>query len=305
MYYPSYRMRRLRRTAAIRDLVRETRLQLDDLVYPLFVIAGENIKNPISSMPGCYQLSIGNVLPEVREIVQLGIKAILLFGIPAHKDAAATGAYDGRWQQSLTNLRDKWGSRPGIVYIRFAHEMNGNWYPWSVNAGNKDAFVASWKRFRALQQSIFPAAKLVFSVNRESVGNGLDWRQSFPGPGSVDVLGVDYYNQYPYVGSVADWNRTATETDGYGAPKGLQRHLDFAASVGLPLALSEWNGNADNGDSTVWFQKMHDFLAAHGGSGAGQVLYECLFNTDTDNGRWALYPTGRMPNSAALYRSLW
>jgi porphobilinogen synthase len=116
MYYPSYRMRRLRRTPAIRDLVRETKLQLDDLVYPLFVIAGENIKNPISSMPGCYQLSIGNVLPEVREVVELGIKAILLFGIPAHKDPAATGAYDheGVVQMAIRAIKDEF---PDLVII--------------------------------------------------------------------------------------------------------------------------------------------------------------------------------------------
>ena len=116
MYYPSYRMRRLRRTPAIRDLVRETKLQLDDLVYPLFVIAGENVKNPISSMPGCYQLSIGNVLPEVREVVELGIKAILLFGIPAHKDPAATGAYDheGIVQMAVRAIKDEF---PDLVVI--------------------------------------------------------------------------------------------------------------------------------------------------------------------------------------------
>ena len=68
MYYPSYRMRRLRRTPAIRRMLRETTLSVDDLIYPLFVIAGENVKNPIGAMPGCYQLSIGNLLPEVREV---------------------------------------------------------------------------------------------------------------------------------------------------------------------------------------------------------------------------------------------
>ena len=66
MYYPSYRMRRLRRTPAIRRMLRETTLGVDDLIYPLFVIAGENVKNPIGSMPGCFQLSISNLLPEVR-----------------------------------------------------------------------------------------------------------------------------------------------------------------------------------------------------------------------------------------------
>ncbi len=116
MYYPSYRMRRLRRTPAIRRMMRETTLSVDDLIYPLFVIAGENVKNPISSMPGCFQLSIGNLLAEVREVAGLGIPAILLFGIPAHKDSAATGAYDseGVVQMAVRAIKDEF---PELVVI--------------------------------------------------------------------------------------------------------------------------------------------------------------------------------------------
>ena len=116
MYYPSYRMRRLRRTPAIRRMMRETTLSIDDLIYPLFVIAGENVKNPISSMPGCFQLSIGNLLAEVREVAGLGIPAILLFGIPAHKDSAATGAYDseGVVQMAVRAIKDEF---PELVVI--------------------------------------------------------------------------------------------------------------------------------------------------------------------------------------------
>jgi porphobilinogen synthase len=116
MYYPSYRMRRLRRTPAIRRMMRETTLSIDDLIYPLFVIAGENVKNPISSMPGCFQLSIGNLLGEVREVAGLGIPAILLFGIPAHKDSAATGAYDseGVVQMAVRAIKDEF---PDLVVI--------------------------------------------------------------------------------------------------------------------------------------------------------------------------------------------
>jgi porphobilinogen synthase len=116
MYYPSYRMRRLRRTPAIRDMLRETTLKMDDLIYPLFVIAGENVKNPISSMPGCFQLSIGNLLGEVREVVDLGIRAVLLFGIPSHKDSAATGAYDpeGVIQMAVRAIKDEF---PDLVVI--------------------------------------------------------------------------------------------------------------------------------------------------------------------------------------------
>jgi porphobilinogen synthase len=116
MYYPSYRMRRLRRTPAIRRMLRETTLSPDDLIYPFFVIAGENIRNPIASMPGVCQLSIGNLIGEVREVADLGIPAVLLFGIPSHKDAAATGAYDpeGVVQMAVRAVKDEF---PDLVVI--------------------------------------------------------------------------------------------------------------------------------------------------------------------------------------------
>ena len=87
------RHRRLRQSAAMRALVKETYLQKEDFIYPLFIIEGENIKNPVSSMPGVYQLSLDKLNAEVDEIVELGIQAVLLFGIPAEKDAVGTGAY--------------------------------------------------------------------------------------------------------------------------------------------------------------------------------------------------------------------
>ena len=126
MYYPSYRMRRLRRTPAIRDMLRETTLKMDDLIYPLFVIAGENVKNPISSMPGCYQLSIGNLLGEVREVVSLGIPAVLLFGIPSHKDSAATSAYDpeGVIQMAVRAIKDEFPDLVVITDVCLCEYMN-------------------------------------------------------------------------------------------------------------------------------------------------------------------------------------
>ena len=87
------RHRRLRANAAMRALVKETYLHKEDLIYPLFIIEGENVKNPVSSMPGVFQLSLGNLAAEVDEIVELGIQAVLLFGIPAEKDAVGSGAY--------------------------------------------------------------------------------------------------------------------------------------------------------------------------------------------------------------------
>jgi porphobilinogen synthase len=109
MYYPTYRMRRLRRTEMLRRMLRETSLSPDDFIYPLFVSHGENVRNAISSMPGCYQLSIGNLLPEIRELRELGIPALILFGIPAYKDSAATAAYDpeGVVQMAVKAIKDE------------------------------------------------------------------------------------------------------------------------------------------------------------------------------------------------------
>jgi len=94
MAFPQQRLRRTRRTAGLRGLVRETRLSPQDFVYPIFVTAGEDVRNPIASMPGIFQLSIQHAVTEARRAHDFGIPAVLLFGIPNHKDEAATGAYD-------------------------------------------------------------------------------------------------------------------------------------------------------------------------------------------------------------------
>ena len=87
------RHRRLRANAAMRALVKETYLHKEDLIYPIFVSEGENIRNEVSSMPGVFQLSLDNLGDEIDEVVALGIKAVILFGLPAEKDAVGSGAY--------------------------------------------------------------------------------------------------------------------------------------------------------------------------------------------------------------------
>ncbi|MBD8032123.1 MULTISPECIES: porphobilinogen synthase [Solibacillus] len=110
------RHRRLRQSAAMRALVKETYLQKEDLIYPLFIIEGENIKNPVSSMPGVFQLSLDNLNAEVDEIVDLGIQAVLLFGIPAEKDAVGTGAYHdhGIVQKATRLIKDR---HPNLLVV--------------------------------------------------------------------------------------------------------------------------------------------------------------------------------------------
>ncbi len=93
MYFPSYRGRRLRRNENIRRMVRETYLHVEDLIYPMFSAFGENIKKEIVSMPGIYQQSIENIVAEAKEVHELGIPAVILFGIPETKDAVGSDAY--------------------------------------------------------------------------------------------------------------------------------------------------------------------------------------------------------------------
>ncbi len=108
MTYPEHRPRRLRRNEGIRRMVRETKLSVDDLIYPLFAAAGKGIRKEIGSMPGVFQLSVENLVKEVREVRDLGIPAILLFGIPGRKDPVGSDACsdNGIIQTAVRAIKD-------------------------------------------------------------------------------------------------------------------------------------------------------------------------------------------------------
>jgi porphobilinogen synthase len=95
MAFPIHRMRRLRATAALRNLVRETRLEPGQLVLPLFVCPGEGVRREIGAMPGNYQLSVDELVKECAGAASLGVGGVILFGIPETKDEIASGAYAG------------------------------------------------------------------------------------------------------------------------------------------------------------------------------------------------------------------
>jgi len=107
MPFPEIRLRRLRRTESLRALVRETTLNPGDLIYPLFICPGEGVRNPISSMPGVFNLSVDQAVREAEEAASLGIGGLLLFGLPDSKDEQATGAWDdnGIVQRALRALK--------------------------------------------------------------------------------------------------------------------------------------------------------------------------------------------------------
>jgi len=109
MQFPEYRGRRLRKNDNFRRLVRETRLSVDELVYPLFAVPGKDVKKPIGSMPGQFQMSVDHIAKEAREAYALGIPALLLFGIPDRKDEQGTGAFakDGIVQQAVKRVKNE------------------------------------------------------------------------------------------------------------------------------------------------------------------------------------------------------
>ena len=116
MSFPATRPRRLRGSPALRRMVRETHLRVDDLIYPLFIADGQGVRNPVSSMPEVFQLSIDEALKELEEVVALGIPAIDLFGVPDKKDLKGKYATDdgGLIQQAVRAFKDKF---PGLLVM--------------------------------------------------------------------------------------------------------------------------------------------------------------------------------------------
>lgn len=116
MQFPELRLRRLRKTPAIRDMVRETNLTVKDFIYPLFVVHGKNKKEEIKSMPGIYRYSVDRIMEEVDEVYELGIPAVILFGIPSKKDEQGSSALDdnGEVQQAVRKIKKKY---PDMVVI--------------------------------------------------------------------------------------------------------------------------------------------------------------------------------------------
>src|SRR5882757_8936709 len=116
MAFPTTRLRRLRRTAELRNLVSETRLTSDAFVYPMFVCPGEGVRKAVRSMPGVFNMSVDEAVKEAREVHSLGVPSVILFGLPDKKDEVATGAWsdDGIVQQAARAMKRE---VPGLILI--------------------------------------------------------------------------------------------------------------------------------------------------------------------------------------------
>lgn len=227
--------------------------------------------------------------------------------------AAATGAYDARWRQSAQAFKEVWTNRgkpEKNLYIRFAHEMNGNWYPWRVASGEAADFKRSWIRWAAIIEEVIPQANKVWCVNKDSSPGHALSRDLWPGKAYVDVYSVDWYNNYPWVSTAAALSEQFARRASNGNPEGLEAHRQEAEADGVPFAVSEWSNSAPSsaseggggGEAPELMSTMNAWLRAHAGTGPGQVTYEVLFNLWT---RYAIYGAeAGQPRTAARYAEL-
>ncbi len=213
---------------------------------------------------------------------------------------AADGGYDKRWTTMLQNLKSYRGN-DGTVYLRFAQEFNTP-VNWTVQPGEVEHFKEAWARLCELRNQYFPEARLVWGPNDVTTTDLVDARLAFPG--CVDVIGLRTHNEGAgFVRSASDFKQRWEATLDGGIPVGPEQWRRFAEQMGVPAALSDWASSGGSGDSPEYFRGVHDWLREHGGSDAGQVLYEIYVQVDST---FRVYPDGgSQPDASSVYRDLW
>ncbi len=188
---------------------------------------------------------------------------------------AANGDLDATFRKWITEYKSKWGNRKGHLFIGPFHEFNGNWYQWSVrNATDSANFVKTWRRLRGIWNEVIgndTRFHMTWVPNRDSSAVGA--KASFPGAQYVDVICPDYYD-FAKPTSEAAWNAENSRTEYGDSPVGLQKWIDFAKSVGLPLLFQEWGQQF--GDNPLFINKVTAIFDANGYTGSGNPAGKVL-----------------------------
>lgn len=221
---------------------------------------------------------------------------------------AANGASDDSWRTAMQNIARARAGKTGDVFVRLAHEMNGDWSPWKVMPSDVDSFKKAWRRFVAIARAEMPSVKIVFGANSGTSGGNASVPEIYPGDDVVDVVGVDFYDMWPSFTDEATWTKQYMATEAGGSPRGIGAWLAFAKQHGKPLALPEWGLDwADDGsdgpqDNPLFIEKMNGLFRANAGSGPGQILYEIYYNIDDVKAQ--LHPVASNPDAASRYSAL-
>ncbi len=158
--FPKLRLRRLRKDENIRKMVRENHLSVNDLIYPLFIVEGENVKEEIKSMPGQYRYSIDKVIEEVKEVKELGIPAIILFGIPEKKDDIGSDSFsdDGIIQRSIKAIKESVPEMYVITDVCFC-EYTSHGHCGYLKCSEKSCDVDNDRTLELLKKQVVSHAK--------------------------------------------------------------------------------------------------------------------------------------------------
>ncbi len=251
--------------------------------------------------PALYTLTGSGELANFSGPVDVGIAPPSWSGWQAE----ANGIHDDFYRQMFTNLRAARAGK-GTVYVRPWYEFNGNWMPYSVAPGQEQLFKQAWIRMAGIARAAFPDVKLVLCA---SAANGANVMAAFPGKQYVDVGGIDFYNNWPFVTTQAGFDDKII--NGAGAYS-LEKLRSFYGSQGVPVAINEWSNQGaqrstaqgGGGESPQFMNSMYNYIRSHAGSGPGQITYEVLFNLWP--AEFQLYPANQtvQPLTAAEYAKL-
>ncbi len=209
-----------------------------------------------------------------------------------------TGAYNGYWKQFATNI--KAAGLDDETIVRLGWEFNGNWYKWSAH--NPADFAECWRQVVTSAESVAPALRWDWNVNRGPGQSVSDPRLAYPGDAYVDIVGVDSYDGWPGATSEATWQ------EHYAGAYGLKFWLDFAKAHGKRLSVPEWGvypGTAwaghNGGDNPFYIAKMNEFFRTN----AAHIAYEAYFNEPASYCASSLYGPTQNPRAAAQYNAGW
>ena len=215
------------------------------------------------------------------------------------KDAAA-GKYVARWTTAMRTLRAKRAGK-GTTYVRIAHEMNGDWMAWGMNAASLKDYIAGYRLYASIVRKEFPEARLTWSPNGGNHTN-VSIDQMYPGNDVVDVVGPDIYDGWPDATTPAIFKQVANTWLTPQSPRGILAWQQWAARHGKPLGLPEWG--LTHGDQDAFIVGVHDVLAKYAGqkgrvSNAGRFVYDVYFNAEQ---QFKLL-NGTNPKSSAAYKA--
>lgn len=227
--------------------------------------------------------------------------------------SAATGSMDSIWRQQCQAIHANWGNLK-CVHLSMAHEINGNWFPWSVNLGNLSYYKQAWARYVNIVNQELKAKGRNVKICLNYAAGQPNVEAIYPGTGQVDLIGFDSYDMWmptptKNIRTQAEWDAFKVANAGDGSPWGHEAFANWAASKGKPFTIPEWAISASaqfEYDNPFYVQKVYDWLKTRAPAdpdnpAPGKCAGEAYFNTWNQCQIW---PTLSKPLTGAKYQSL-